>query len=159
VAVFEGRWRELCHQYKFEGCTSLVRPMVAALAGAFQAEGWEPPAAVLHVPVAAQTLRRRGYDQTAGLARGLARRWGIAWKDGVLTKAQGVRRQSDLKRGERFDNVKDAFRASLPGGWRGKGLLLVDDIMTTGATVNACAGALLREGAASVDVLVLARSL
>lgn len=159
AAVFEGRWRELCHQYKFEGKTSLVRPLSGRMAEALRQTGWEAPAGLVHVPVGEETFRRRGYDQTEGLARAVARRLGAACFPGVLRKAPGVRRQSELTRSQRFDNVRQAFKATLPAGLKGRPLLLVDDIMTTGATLNACARALLEEGASSVDVLVLARSL
>lgn len=159
AAVFEGRWRELCHQYKFEGKTSLIRPFTARLAAALRQAGWESPAGLVHVPVGRETFRLRGYDQTAGLARGLSRQLGVPWFPGVLGKSPGVRRQSELTRSQRFENVRQAFRATLPAGLKGRPLLLVDDIMTTGATLNACARALLDQGASSVDVLVLARSL
>jgi predicted amidophosphoribosyltransferase len=75
----------------------------------------------------------------------------------ALVRARPTLPQADLDAAARRANVRDAFRVSRPGEVRGRRVLLVDDVLTTGATVGAAAGALLAAGAAAVGVLTLAR--
>jgi predicted amidophosphoribosyltransferase len=128
------------------------------MASAYARSGLGPHQVLAYVPVGPETARSRGYDQTEGLARGLARQLDLVWAPGLLSKSAGVLRQSELDRRQRFDNVRGAFQARLPKPWVGCHILLVDDILTTGATAQACSQALLAAGAGRVDLLVLARS-
>jgi ComF family protein len=115
--------------------------------------------AVVPVPLHRWRLLRRRYNQAAEIARPLARLTGLAyWPDAVgrprLTESQGGKSATGRRR-----NVAAAF--AVPNGWKGrvagKRILLVDDVLTTGATVEGCARALKRAGAARVDVAVIAR--
>lgn len=115
---------------------------------------------VAPVPLHWRRLLARRYNQAALLAQPLAGRAGIAAVPDLLLRRRATPSQGRLSRAERQRNVAGAFavnprRADL---LRGKRLLLIDDVMTTGATVSACARAALRAGAAAVDVLVLARA-
>jgi len=116
---------------------------------------------VAPVPLHWRRLIARRYNQAALLSQALARRGGLTAVPDLLRRRRATPSQGRLSRAERQRNVAGAFavnpaREELLAGRR---LLLVDDVMTTGATVSACARAALKAGAAGVDVLVLARAL
>ena len=100
---------------------------------------------------------RRGFNQSAELARMLGRTMSLRPLTGVLVKTRETRTQSSLGRAARRGNVAGAFSASPEV--RGRHILIVDDVMTTGATMTACVRACLEAGAAEVDAFVLARAL
>jgi ComF family protein len=127
---------------------------------------FEVPSILVPVPLHRDRRRQRGYNQaellSQGLARGLARRAGGAKTLLVETRCLGRFRstlpQTGLDPRTRRDNVRGAFSVAFPERIRQKAVLLVDDVMTTGATVSACAQALKRGGARRVVVLTLARA-
>ena len=107
------------------------------------------------VPVPA-TSRRRGYNVPERMAQPLARAVGVPVVTDALTRARSTRRQEGLSLDERLANVAGAFRVARPEAVEGKRILLVDDVLTTGATASACAQALLDAGAQSVFAVALA---
>ena len=115
---------------------------------------------VAPVPLHWRRLLARRYNQAALLARPLAGLAGIPAVPDLLLRRRATPSQGRLSRAERQRNVAGAFAVNprRAAALRGRRLLLVDDVMTTGATVSACARAALRAGAAAVDVLVLARA-
>ncbi len=113
--------------------------------------------AVCAVPLHHVRLRERGFNQAGLLAASLARRMGLPMRGRGLVRGRDTGTQTHLTARERLSNVKDAFEVRNPARWRGLRLLLVDDVMTTGATVSACAKALKDAGAASVHGVTLAR--
>ncbi len=114
------------------------------------------PDAVVPVPLHGARLRRRGYDQALELARPLARSLGVPLLDGVLRRVRATTAQSQLNAAQRRSNLKDAFAlpagAALPAH-----VALIDDVMTTGATLKAAALTLRRAGVVRVDAWVCAR--
>lgn len=111
------------------------------------------------VPLHPARLRWRGFNQSLLLARPLGRSWGVEVDPLVLRRARSTPPQVGLDESARRKNVRGAFRVAVPGSIRGRSILLVDDVLTTGATANECALTLRRSGARRVDVLVLARVL
>lgn len=111
------------------------------------------------VPLHWTRLFARRYNQAALLALRLGRKSGAAVAPDLLVRTRRTQSQGGLGRSARRENIRGAFRVHRrhPETVRGARILLVDDVMTTGATLDACARALLRAGAASVDVLCLAR--
>ncbi|MGF1593286.1 MAG: double zinc ribbon domain-containing protein [Kiloniellaceae bacterium] len=115
---------------------------------------------VAPVPLHWRRLLARRYNQAALLAGPLARRAGVPFVPDLLLRRRATPSQGRLSRAERRRNVAGAFAVNprRAADLAGRRLLLVDDVMTTGATVAACARTALRAGAAAVDVLVLARA-
>lgn len=111
------------------------------------------------VPVPSHWWRRfvRGHDHTVAVARGLALRLGLPLELSCLRRVRATVRQSNLPASARRDNVRGAFRARRADVLRGRLVLLVDDVMTTGWTASEAARALRDAGAAAVVVAVLAR--
>ena len=117
------------------------------------------PAAVVAVPVPFWRGRRRGFNQAELLARPVAREFGIPLVRGVLRRRSRPP-QTLVSPSARRRNVRGAFRVGrLPEQFAGRPLLLVDDVFTTGSTVEAAVRALLRAGAGPGDVLTVARTL
>lgn len=112
------------------------------------------------VPLAAARLRERGFNQSAHLARGLARRTRGKVLDDVLVRVRTTESQTQLTPAERRANVHDAFAvpAQRRAAIRGRTLVLVDDVLTTGATLNACAVALLDGGASDIRYWTFGRA-
>jgi competence protein ComFC len=147
---FEGALREAVHAYKFAGKTSFKRPFTSLL------EAVAPPCdALAFPPSSAASLKERGFDAAQELAESLARRLKRPLFRGLKRARQGEK-QAGLGRDERWLNAKGAFLAGLPATLQGKALLLVDDVITTGATLSECARALKASGAGRVDCVALA---
>lgn len=106
------------------------------------------------VPLSRQRLRRRGFNQSLELARGA----GIAVDVGVLIRAKDTVPQVGLSHHERHRNVVGAFAVTKRRDLDGARVIVIDDVTTTGATLQAAAAALLKAGACSVDALTLARA-
>lgn len=117
------------------------------------------PDAIVPVPLHAARLRERGYNQALELAKPLAREFGIPLAPELLRRARATAAQSDLDAATRRKNLRGAFEvdarrvAPLPTH-----IALLDDVMTTGATLRECARTLKRAGAARVDIWALARA-
>jgi ComF family protein len=113
---------------------------------------------IVPVPLHRGRLWRRRYNQSAELARRLARDWNRAYDPLALIRGRPTLSQGAMPSARaRRKNVLSAFRVPEPGRVRGRRILLVDDVLTTGATAEACARALKRAGAADISVLTLAR--
>jgi ComF family protein len=113
---------------------------------------------IVPVPLHPWRLWRRRYNQAAELARRLARDWAMACDPHALIRGRATPSQGAMPSAKaRRRNVQRAFQVRDPAAVRGRRILLLDDVVTTGATVQACARALKRAGAAKVHVLALAR--
>lgn len=115
---------------------------------------------IVPVPLHRWRLLRRRYNQAALLAFALGRAAGIGVLPDALARSRATRSQGHLNSSQRAANVRKAFgvRPSMAARIAGKRLLLIDDVYTTGATVNECAAVLMKAGARAVDVLTLARA-
>ena len=152
---FEDMIRSLIHRFKFRGKHALGAPMAAYIAQA--ALALPPSSLVSWVPVSRVRLRRRGYDQSEVLARETALRLGLPLAT-TLRKVRDVPTQNRLVgKDARVRNVAGAF-APAAGSAAGCGVLLVDDVCTSGATLEECVRVLRRDGARSVVCAVFART-
>jgi ComF family protein len=115
--------------------------------------------ALVPVPLHWRRLWARRFNQSASLAQAVSAASGVPVLHEAIARAKATQHQVGLTQAERAVNVQGAFRVSPEGKAQiaGRRLVLVDDVLTSGATVDACARALLRAGAANVDVLVFAR--
>ena len=160
---YEGVLRELVLKLKFGGAAAglaLLRE-VAWRAYVFhreRADGFseQPPEVVTAVPIHWRRLRARGYNQSLELAKGVAGKLGVKTFSDALRKVRHTSPQSRLSARERRTNLKDAFVAK-ESIVAGKRVLVVDDVMTTGSTLEEISRTLFRAGAARVEVLALAR--
>jgi ComF family protein len=144
----------LKHADALSGVPVLARWMQRAGAEILPDADWLIP-----VPLHWTRLFHRRYNQSAELARALARISGVTALTDGLGRTRQTPSQGGLSRGKRRSNVRDAFRVPARHQVRicGKRIILVDDVMTTGATLDACAAALLDAGADTIDALCLAR--
>jgi len=156
VARYRSPIRELALSLKFAGDRPLALAMAAAMARRVRALGLPRADAVAPVPLHRSRLRARGYNQAAWLSMALARQLGYHHAAGGLERAVATDPQAG-KSGDRRRLLPAGIFAADPRAWRGKNVLLVDDVMTTGATVHSCARTLRNAGAARVDVIVFAR--
>jgi ComF family protein len=153
--------REAIHALKFGGRPVLATPLGRLLAEAGARALPAPPAdwadGLIPVPLHPARLAERGFNQAELLAAPCAARWRVPVLTRVLVRTRPTLPQTDLDPAARRANVRDAFRVPRPAAVEGRRLLLVDDVLTTGATVGAAARALRAAGAATVGVLTLAR--
>lgn len=155
LGPYERGLRRLVHALKFEGLDILAAPAAFRLAATIRRAGIAGLDAVVPIPSTRGRNRERGYDPAALIARELARRLSLPLLP-ALRRVRETPPQSALTAAERRANVAGAFRA-LPSA-AGRSFLLVDDVLTTGATAFAAAEALRAGGAPRVDVAVLART-
>jgi ComF family protein len=154
IAVWDysGAARSLVLDLKLRGQRDSAAPLIEGLCAAARREGVAADA-VTWVPGGRDGVRRRGFDHAEVLARGVAAVLGLA-AAGVLQRRADRPDQAGLGAAERRRNLSEAFAAgSSRGRW-----LLVDDVITTGATVEACSAALGASGATAVEVLVACRA-
>jgi ComF family protein len=149
---YQGTLRKLIHLFKYSGMRRLARPLGALLADALPRDRQFD--LVTPVPLHWRRRWQRGFNQSELLGKAIARARRIPAKN-VLRRASATRAQAGLSNAQRRENVVGAFRAR--GRVNGLRILLIDDVMTTGATAGACARALKKAGAKSVAVLALAR--
>lgn len=167
-AEYEGEMRELLHLLKFNG----VRQVAGNLLGAYLAKAvlkLEDQAAlelvVIPVPLFAARERGRGFNQATLLAasalkhlRKLRRGWKLTIDTRAFARVKDTHALFTMQPHERRKNLRGAFRVMAADAVRGREVLLVDDIMTTGATARECARVLLRAGAAKVWVATVAKA-
>lgn len=157
VAAYDGKMRELVHSLKFHDRHDLRRLLGRWLAAA-TADIIQDADVILPVPLSRWRLIQRRFNQAAILAQELGRHTSIRFEPQALVRKKNTSRQVGLSRRDRVTNVSGAF--VVPPSSRtkieGRRILLIDDVITTGATVSACARALKRSGAVAVDVAALA---
>ena len=160
IAPYEGLMAEAISRFKYQGASRLAKPL-GALLGEYQ--DLEFPFAefdlILAVPLHPQRLRQRGFNQSMLLARRLSHRHSIPLDFTSLQRTRHTLPQTHLSGSERQKNIRGAFEVRRPEVISGKHVLLIDDVFTTGATVQECSKVLLKAGAKRVDVLTLARAL
>ena len=158
--MYDGALREIIGQFKYHGLLPLAKPLgnyLAQTLNRFEADGGSLDL-VLPVPLHRTRERQRGFNQAAMLAAHIGRLRGLRVAGRDCVRIRNTPPQTGLGRAERRKNVKGAFAVPKPERVRGLHILLVDDVMTTGATADSCARALKDAGAKGVWVLTLARA-
>lgn len=151
---YENTLRRLIHLFKYSRFEPLAKPLAAMLVRALpQDESFD---AVACVPMHWRKRLRRGFNQAELLAREVSRLRGVPYLS-ALERKRSAEAQASLTDAQRRANAAGAFRISRRADVSGKRVLLIDDVMTTGATAHACGAVLRRAGAKSVVLLTLAR--
>ncbi len=154
--TYEGDLRRLIHLMKYDGMRPLAKRLgrlMAATADDFEALDYLVP-----VPLYRRRRWSRGFNQAGLLAAAMAEATDIPARGGLLRRTRATESQAGLSNQQRRSNVAGAFSAPRPGEVRGRRILLIDDVMTTGATLEACAKALKRAGARYVGAVTSARA-
>jgi ComF family protein len=160
VGKYDSTLLDAIHQFKYKG-----KMTAGVTLGKFMA-GYDYPAfdignyqMVVPVPLHTKRLKERGFNQSLILAKEIARRFAIEIDFTVLTRKADTAPQVNLKRDQRRENVKGAFEIRKPETIKGKNILLVDDVYTTGSTVRECAKVMIKGGATEVAVLTATRAI
>ncbi len=153
--VYEGAARAAVHALKYDGVSALARPLAHLMLEPLR--DWAPPVdALVPVPLAGRRRRTRGYNQSELLAQEIARSVGLRLeRRAIVRRWAGAPQVGQADEEARRRNVSGAF-ARGPAPVQG-GVLLIDDVLTTGATLDACARVLLGGGAEAVYALTFAR--
>ncbi len=153
---FDGLGRELIHRFKYRNDLALARPLGHLLAAAVTDRFPESrPDLIVPVPLHYTSLMIRGYNQSMSLARPVGRAAGVRVNPGAARRLRRTRHQQGLSAAERRANVRGAFAARSLDGQR---VAIIDDVMTTGETLDSLARALRAAGAGAVECWVLARA-
>jgi ComF family protein len=155
-----GTAESIVHALKYAGWPAAALPMARRMAALrFPDDVERERAGLVPVPLSTSRQRERGYNQSAELARWLGAQWGLPVLDTLLERTRATRTQTRLTPGERHRNVAGAFRARADrASLRGRHLVLVDDVVTTAATLNACAAALHDGGARILSFVTFGRA-
>jgi ComF family protein len=158
--AYAGTLKDVVLLFKYRKCAPLSRPLArfAETALASEPRLWEGADFLVPVPLHRARRRDRGFNQSRLLARDLAKGRGMKVLGGVLVKVRNVPPQAGLRAAERERNVVGAYAVRRPDRIRGRTLILVDDVTTTGATLRECARVLIRAGAKEVRAITLAQA-
>jgi ComF family protein len=159
AALFDGPVRELIHRFKYNNRVQLCRPLglltVQQLGPFAEAASAD---LVIPVPLHPKRLRQRGFNQAILLGEILARQWRLPLSRRNLQRIRWTEPQINLSATERVANVRGAFAVADHSLLKGKRIILVDDVYTTGSTVAECARVLFKVDAAEVFVITVARA-
>lgn len=159
--VSPGTGGQIIHALKYSGWREVGPSVAQRLARlTWPRDVVEERTAVVPVPLARSRVRERGYNQSAVIGAELARVWRVPMWDDVLMRTRATRTQTELTPGERLSNVAGAFRVreNARAKLRGGHVVLVDDIVTTGATLTACAAALFDAGSRIISYVTFGRA-
>lgn len=159
AGVYGGTVKEALLLFKFRKYRPLAKPLAEFVVAALeeQAAIWRD-SILIPVPLHARRKRKRGFNQAEALAAELGRLTGRPVERRVLRRVSDIPPQTTMGRDERRRNVRGAFRVVRPERVRGRIVVLVDDVITTGSTLGECARELRRAGAADVRALTVARA-
>jgi ComF family protein len=158
AALLAGPVQELIHRFKYGGRVHLSQPLgllSATTLATFCAE--VSPDLIVPVPLHRKRLRQRGFNQSQFIAQVLGKRWKVPMAVGNLRRIRWTEPQITLDATARIANVKGAFAVKDPNKLKGKRVLLVDDVLTTGSTMRECAEALRDAGVEAVFAVTVAR--
>ncbi len=157
LGTFDDYYQKLIHRFKYGKKLPLGKTLAESLGRAVsETKCFTNCDVVIPVPLHRARQRERGFNQSDILAQGISESTGIALAQGVLKRKRNTKDQTYLNAQQRADNVRGAFVVKEPDRMEGRTVILVDDVMTTGATLNECAGLLRAAGATDVFAATLA---
>jgi ComF family protein len=154
VTEYEGYAKDAIWELKFGGSQAAAKDMAQAMAAL--GPNITPQTIITHVPTSTGHIRARGYDQARLLARAIAKQTPGMYVSCLARSGQ--HRQVGASRKQRFEQLTDALRPAAGIDFTGTNILLVDDVLTSGATLEAAARVLKQAGVARVDAIVFARA-
>lgn len=159
VAVLESVVMEAIHNFKYGRSISAGRGLTSFMADfSFPDFDFSEYSLIVPVPLHIKKLRERGFNQSLILAGGIAKKYGIPVNFSLLKRRKFTLTQTGLHKTDREKNVRGAFIVADRRKIKGENIIIIDDVYTTGATINECARVLLRSGARKVSVLTLAHA-
>jgi len=145
------------HRLKYKGETTIGRELGKWFgAELLQSPLYQKIDAIVPVPLHPKKERKRGYNQSQVFAEGIAERTGWALEADVMVRIRHTKTQTKLNKQERQKNIAGAFALARPERIKGKHILLIDDVLTTGATLHACAAELLKAPECTVYMATIA---
>ncbi len=151
------RIRNLIHNLKYKGIREIGTELGLIYGSSLRSTGFlDSIDIILPVPLHPAKERSRGFNQTRIISDGISAATGIAVLDGVLVRAVKTQTQTRRSRYERWTNVEGIFRVTCPEMLEGKNILLIDDVITTGSTIEACVSELTKIKGVTVSVAALA---
>lgn len=158
--LHDGPGRDLVHAFKYNAMPHLRRPLALLVVEQLTdfVTAWQPDL-IVPVPLHVRRLRSRGFNQVLLVGELLAREWRIPLCRRALRRVRWTEPQVSLAAGLRRENVRNAFSVTGTPLVSGRRVLLVDDVFTTGSTVEECSRVLVRAGAEQVLVITLTRAL
>lgn len=157
--LYERPVSEIILRLKFTGNLSGLQSLQSLCQQSPRIHDFTTPDVMVPVPLHSTRLRHRGFNQAVLLARACFPQWQHLLRFDLLQRLHATTPQSHLSGQQRRNNLQHGFSVPLPQVLRGKSVLLIDDVMTTGSTVHECARALRRGGASRVEVFSIARSI
>lgn len=153
----ESKVQNIIHQFKYKGKKE-IGPFLGKLYGSYLKDTpiFNSTDLIIPVPLHPKKMRKRGYNQSVLFGSGLSEAMNIALETKSLYRTIASKTQTRKSRYQRWENVENIFGVRNPEGLRGKHILLVDDVVTTGSTLEACAQALLRVDGVKVSVVTMA---
>lgn len=160
LGPYDSALKQLIQHFKFNKQPGVMKDIAPLLTDYFgrREESWEG-FYVSPVPLHFRRMKARTFDQSFLLAREVAQTLGLPLANGLLLRVKDTESQAKKTRAERAKSIKGAFQVNRPERVAGRDILLVDDVLTTGATANEAAKMLKRAGARRIDVFTLARAL
>jgi ComF family protein len=156
-AVFDSPIQDGLHTMKYRRNVALGDALASQMVEFLSSLQWNIDL-MIPVPLGKNRLKERGYNQVALVAQPLAYQTGLLYKPQALWKSRETRSQVGLNVSQRRKNVQGAYQAD-PNVVKGKSILLMDDVATTGSTLSSCTDALLAAGARDVYAITIARAL
>ena len=155
---YDTHFQRIIHLLKYQGKRALAQQIGWRLADLISSDvEYREADLIIPVPLHPRKLRERGYNQSWLLCKAVSEKSGIKCRKGILKRIRYTRSQTELRAEERVENVRGAFKVAREGVIRDKILILVDDLVTTGSTINSCAQALISSGARRVLALAASR--
>jgi ComF family protein len=151
-----GITRQLLHEIKYRENRDLAVWMGKMYAQELRRSGMPPTDCIIPVPLHRRKQKQRGYNQSEAFAEGISANLSILVNTRSLLRKTNTQTQTRKSRWDRWKNVQDVFVVENPEMVKGKNIMLVDDVVTTGATLEACIRVLLNAGAQRVDVHTIA---
>lgn len=153
-----GRVQKMIHHIKYHNRPELAEYLGKLFGNVLKQTPLQYADAVIAVPLHATRLKQRGYNQSEKIAKGIAEIMGLPLWTGIVERKLWHLSQTRKGRYERWENVQDAFELVDPSIVTDKHIILVDDVLTTGSTLEACASSLLSGGRVTISIVTLAKA-